>query len=393
MTTPVAGIPVARRLLDVSSTVVQGLVIGAALLSAAHAVFYTVYDAEGFRALIVTDAVAAVAFVGVLLLVRAGRAHAAALGVLALALVQIVVATAHMGWPSGVHLYLLAGGPLGLLLFSDRQRALRWASIVVAASVFLLCQVTMPLSRALVALPEPMITFLFTVNAGLTAVVISVIAVATHLRAAHSSQAAADATARAEYLAATDPLTGLPNRRPVTETLEALASVGSGSYCLAIADLDHFKRLNDAYGHSCGDRVLATIGRRLREQLRLTDTVGRWGGEEFVFVLPGATLEEATAMLERVRAIVADHAVPCAGHSHEVTVSIGVTDGLDDERAHRVIKRADDALYAAKSGGRNSVVARGIADVAPGSDAERVLRARLEAGASSSEAGRGKAEQ
>ena len=98
-------------------------------------------------------------------------------------------------------------------------------------------------------------------------------------------------------------------------------------------------------------------------------------------------------MLERVRAIVADHAVPCAGHSHEVTVSIGVTDGLDDERAHRVIKRADDALYAAKSGGRNSVVARGIADVAPGSDAERVLRARLEAGASSSKAGRGKAEQ
>jgi diguanylate cyclase (GGDEF)-like protein len=180
-----------------------------------------------------------------------------------------------------------------------------------------------------------------------------------HERSHVAQRVAHQAAARAEYLANTDALTGLANRRPVTTELDALARPGSAPYCLAIADLDAFKELNDTFGHACGDTVLAAVGRTLRASVRAGDLVGRWGGEEFIFVLVGTSLTDAVSRSERVRAAIEDLVVDCSGHVHTITVSVGVADGVPGMPAFRVLKRADDAMYDAKNAGRNTVRSRG----------------------------------
>jgi diguanylate cyclase (GGDEF)-like protein len=98
--------------------------------------------------------------------------------------------------------------------------------------------------------------------------------------------------------------------------------------------------------------------------LRATDAVGRWGGEEFIVVLPRTGLEQAVALMEGLRAGVAAAEIDCVGHTHTVTISIGVADGDADGMSHHVVKRADDALYDAKVAGRNAVRTRGL-DASP----------------------------
>jgi diguanylate cyclase (GGDEF)-like protein len=161
----------------------------------------------------------------------------------------------------------------------------------------------------------------------------------------------------AELRAATDALTGLPNSRAVRDSVKRMAAL-SGRTAEPLAalmlDLDHFKQINDTFGHGRGDDVLAAVGAVLREELRESDFVGRLGGEEFVVLLPATGRDGAVAAAEKIRLAIAALAVP--GVTREVTISIGVAtipehagdgDGL--------LRSADRALYAAKEGGRNRV--------------------------------------
>lgn len=156
-----------------------------------------------------------------------------------------------------------------------------------------------------------------------------------------------------QRLAHHDALTGLPNRRQVEAALAtALAqSSRSGTPCAVLMiDIDHFKRFNDRFGHPVGDEVLQHIAHRLREQLRAGNTLGRWGGEEFVVVAPQTELHEAQQLGERLR-----HAVrsePAAGE-HTVTVSIGMTAYRPGDTPETLVARADRALYRAKQSGRD----------------------------------------
>jgi len=159
----------------------------------------------------------------------------------------------------------------------------------------------------------------------------------------------------AEAAANTDQLTGLPNRRHTLAFLtKALAASRGGGAPLAVAifDIDHFKAINDRYGHSVGDSVIRRVGRRAKASLREEDMVGRYGGEEFVCVLPGASAHAAAAMVERVRqAIEADP--EGAEDAPNVTVSIGLAVYAGEATIEDLLQRADQALYAAKRGGRN----------------------------------------
>jgi diguanylate cyclase (GGDEF)-like protein len=161
----------------------------------------------------------------------------------------------------------------------------------------------------------------------------------------------------AELRAATDGLTGLPNSRTVRDTVKRMAAqAGRTSEPLAAAllDLDHFKQVNDTYGHGRGDDVLAAVGAVLREQLRASDFVGRMGGEEFVMLLPATSRAGAVEASEKIRAAVAELVVP--GIDRQITVSIGIAlipDHAGD--ADGVLREADRALYAAKEAGRNRV--------------------------------------
>ncbi|TXH73016.1 MAG: diguanylate cyclase [Lysobacteraceae bacterium] len=163
----------------------------------------------------------------------------------------------------------------------------------------------------------------------------------------------------AELASLTDPLTRLPNRRAFIETARYQASVAARSgkpLSLAIADIDKFKAFNDEYGHDGGDFVLKEVANLLREQLRQQDVVARWGGEEFVFMLPNTSVDDARHVMEKVRAELAARRFEFNGHRFAITSTFGVAayDWAGDLDA--ALKSADEALYQGKQKGRNQVV-------------------------------------
>ncbi len=157
--------------------------------------------------------------------------------------------------------------------------------------------------------------------------------------------------------ARTDPLTGLLNRRGFDEhASRELAHLGRDgrSIALVIFDLDHFKHINDQWGHMVGDRVLAHMARLLSSESRVIDVAARLGGEEFAVLMPGGHQVGATAFAERVRHALA--AADCCDVP-EVRVSAGITVAVDPLDVQTMLEHADRALYAAKRGGRNRTVA------------------------------------
>lgn len=155
-----------------------------------------------------------------------------------------------------------------------------------------------------------------------------------------------------------DPLTGLHNRRSALERLEAevvLVPRRKAALSLALLDIDHFKSINDTFGHDVGDEVLVTIGHLMNEQVRTSDTCARWGGEEFLILLPDSG-DLAGEVCERVRLAIED-ARPLKDKSRCITASIGVTQHHPGEAMLETLKRADSALFEAKRTGRNRVVA------------------------------------
>jgi two-component system cell cycle response regulator len=161
-------------------------------------------------------------------------------------------------------------------------------------------------------------------------------------------------------LALTDALTGLPNRRAIEEwaarQLSAAARYGF-SFWVAVADLDHFKAVNDTHGHEAGDTVLKAFSGILRANSRQSDICGRMGGEEFLSILTHATAENAKIVIDRIREQFAAMKFDFDGSSLSVTASFGLA-GFEGERApdfHRLVAQADAALYSAKGRGRNRV--------------------------------------
>ena len=168
-----------------------------------------------------------------------------------------------------------------------------------------------------------------------------------------------ESQAALQHEATHDRLTGLWNRGTVVDHLEGELNRTrreGASLSALLVDIDHFKRINDTYGHAAGDQVLCDISRRIRSQLRAYDAAGRYGGEEFLVVLPGADAADARAVAERIRDSVQGTPVTGESFSHAVSVSIGVacTDAVGFELS-ALIRVADEALYRAKAGGRNRV--------------------------------------
>jgi diguanylate cyclase (GGDEF)-like protein len=158
--------------------------------------------------------------------------------------------------------------------------------------------------------------------------------------------------------ALTDALTGLLNRGAALRRLdEELARADRLRAPLAVlmCDIDHFKRVNDAYGHPAGDAVLKEVAWRLKKTLRGYDTVGRYGGEEFILILPGLSMADAQNVSDRLRSMVGSKPVPLGGEALGVTVSMGavVLEPGTAAEAGALIKAADARLYQAKDSGRN----------------------------------------
>ncbi|HOV14067.1 MAG TPA: diguanylate cyclase [Spirochaetota bacterium] len=154
----------------------------------------------------------------------------------------------------------------------------------------------------------------------------------------------------------TDMLTGLPNRRYIIERLDNeihRVKRTKKYFSLMIADIDHFKNFNDNFGHDCGDFVLKEIARLLKESLREIDTVARWGGEEFLILLPETTVECAFSVAERMRIFIFDQNIVYKGASHKVPITIGISEFDETKNIDVTLKEADIALYHGKNNGRN----------------------------------------
>ncbi len=156
-----------------------------------------------------------------------------------------------------------------------------------------------------------------------------------------------------------DPLTGLMNRRAMMEQLYYQVGAYQRSrkpIALLMVDIDHFKRINDRCGHQAGDTVLKSIAARIQSGIRKQDRMARWGGEEFLLLLPDTDARGAAVLAEKVRALVAGETVAAEGETVEATISIGVTEYRDAQSVDDFIRAADLNMYQAKRNGRNRVV-------------------------------------
>lgn len=157
--------------------------------------------------------------------------------------------------------------------------------------------------------------------------------------------------------ATVDKLTQIYNRRKLEEIIQAeieRARRYNTPLTLIMIDLDDFKMINDTHGHQVGDNVLKTVAGILRTNIRTTDSVGRWGGEEFMIVVPATAIDNARGLAEKIRHIIAMHRYD---HDSSITISLGLAQMFRDDTFDVFINRADDALYRAKNRGKNRVEA------------------------------------
>lgn len=160
-----------------------------------------------------------------------------------------------------------------------------------------------------------------------------------------------------EQTALIDPLTELPNRRMMMKRLshEFERDGNNKVYCVAMVDVDHFKLVNDEYGHQVGDDVLVELGKLMPKVITEDAHIGRWGGEEFLVLLPEKNLKQAQQLMESMRLAIAELEFSFDEKQLTTSVSIGLSQYRDGDTIDSLLTRADDALYAAKSSGRNQI--------------------------------------
>ena len=259
------------------------------------------------------------------------------------------IGTLLIGWDSGFHYYLLMFIPA--IVVSAGTRLVPYLLLVL---LFVFYTGLHALSLHLGALAPLDARALLVVHGFNVAVVFAMAAYTARFYYATVRRA----ENRLAEQAATDPLTGLSNRRnllTLAEQVQAQAQRSNQPTALVIADIDHFKRINDQLGHDAGDQVLVHIGLLLSRPCRTQDIVARWGGEEFLILLPATNGEAALALAERIRQTVAAQPLVYANASVTPALSLGVAELEPGETLDSAIARADHALYRSKEEGRNRV--------------------------------------
>lgn len=263
-------------------------------------------------------------------------------------LVHVGLGTILVGWDSGFHYFLLMFIPA---LFVTMRARSAWILVGCMWLYYVGLDVLMwyiePLqpvsSNALLAVHIFNLTVVFGMFAYLALFYVITVTRA-HKRLAR--------------MATTDSLTGLFNRRhmiALTEKELARHHRSPSNLTFMLMDIDYFKQVNDQYGHDIGDRVLGGVSQMLTDSMREQDFIGRWGGEEFLAVLPETDIEQAAVSAERIRKAIESLVIESDGKLINVTISIGITQYRAEELLSNAIARADHALYEGKSAGRNRV--------------------------------------
>lgn len=262
-----------------------------------------------------------------------------------------ILAVVAVGWESGFHYYLLIAIPVYLA-----NQVNKWPFKIAFASTiavaYLLLDWYWRKAPPYFLMSSDTLAYLHRFNLATTIALLSGLTVLyVHL--------ITQAEERLHELATTDTLTGLMNRRSILTALEheqALRERKPHPCAILLVDIDHFKRINDSYGHNMGDWALQAVADVLKAGIRDMDFVARWGGEEFLIILPFADTQTALPVAERLRTGIADLRIPTKDQEISLTATLGLTELQANEPADAAIQRADAALYKGKHDGRNQIV-------------------------------------
>lgn len=329
---------------------------------AAHAVFALVFAALGMPVAAGVTALGLVMPALAFELVRRGHTQTAFAAICLDITIFAVAGTILGGETSGFLFYVMV--PLVLAaLHPNRSTLHRWAWAAVLASTYGAFELLWPWHLGLAGWDPGAIHVLHVFNV----LIVSGAMVATALLSAFAVTRAEGALTTAlrdmERLAMRDALTALPNRRATEEALarEAGRCRRSGhAYSVLMGDIDCFKDINDRYGHAFGDEVLRSVAATLRSCVRDHDLVGRWGGEEFLLILPDTGPAEAAHVAEKLRRAVERQETGHEGHATKVTITLGIAGSEEGSTPETLIEVADSAMYRGKAAGRNRVVVAGF---------------------------------
>lgn len=340
---------------DSTAKAFLGMMTAVTVIAAvAHLAFIFLFDSAGVYWLSRINVASVLLYALSALLIRHGRHMVAMVLIVLEILVHGIVAVHVIGWESGFHYYIMLIIPVAILSSLHRP----WFKALVAISIGVLYMALDLLFRdapALETLSRPVLQGLHYFNQASTLFILGLLAMVYY-------RLVADAEARLRQQACTDPLTQLRNRRFAMEVAEHEAAVfqrGGRPLALVIGDIDHFKRINDNHGHEAGDVALKAVADVLKDGVREVDHVARWGGEEFLMLLPATDEDEAIQVCERLRASVQDLGLAHEQRAVSLTITLGVSLLARDETVEQALARADRALYRGKQAGRNRVVLAG----------------------------------
>ncbi len=268
------------------------------------------------------------------------------------------LATHFVGWDSGFYVYLMALIPL-ICFYPD------WSNIFKIALSVLVTLFSLGLKYYSVENPPTMLVSdtvlnnLFYMNTFFFYVVLVFLSLYYALAANRAQEELQVSYEKIQKLARTDPLTGLSNRRDTLERIELEAlRCERNKYEMAIilADIDNFKDFNDQHGHDCGDFVLVAVANSIENMLRRDDHVGRWGGEEFIIILPDTTKEKAAQVVEIIRQNLTANNFTYKNNKHHVALTFGISMCNHSMNIDKAMKEADKAMLDGKKNGKNQVV-------------------------------------
>jgi len=317
--------------------------------------FLVAYDAPNLPMVFVSVGTALLFATGVPLS-RTRYTTAASIAIATLASLVLLVYTAALSTDSDVHLLYLAAGFAALALFPEYLWKTRITYTSAMIGLVIASEFIFPPSSVMGSTVESVNDIAAGANRMWTVLVVAMaMAIVLH-RTTRRHRHLSGAAELGEYRANTDPMTGLANRRPVLARLHELDDSGVSGYGVALVDIDSFKSINDRLGHEEGDALISAVARRMRAHFRLSDLVSRWGGDEFLILLPHVAEDELFSILDRLRESIAVSPFSLGSDPIEVTLSIGAAIARPGQSGHTMINAADRALYTAKHSGRNRVV-------------------------------------
>lgn len=317
----------------------------------AHALFIPLFAVAGVRELAIFNVGSVIAW-GAARWLNLSQRQGFAVATISVEVVShAALAVTLLGWGSGFQYYLVPLIPF-LLFYSRASDRVLVSCAVVVAIVFIGLYYSAASPRMF--MPERVADILALTNLVIPICTLGVVCY-------FYRRASLRAEGQMARLASRDPLTKLVNRRRILQCMaaERRRAEAGGRFSLVMADIDHFKKVNDAHGHDCGDAVLIEVARRLRRGVRHGDVVARWGGEEFLLLLPDTDVEVAGRVTERLREQISASPVEACGAALPVTMTFGVAEFQRGSELEHAVGQADEALYAGKNRGRNCVVVHG----------------------------------